>query len=100
MRADRAAFVEHFGGDKMVLPSAAAEERLNAFRHPYPTLFDQTYEMSGFIGEDSGLWENLGDYSALNPPRSPDPPRSLPRQGAPPDSAPPSSAEPERVESA
>jgi hypothetical protein len=34
MRADRAAFVEFFGGDELVLPPAEAEERLNAFyRH-------------------------------------------------------------------
>jgi hypothetical protein len=34
MREDRAAFVEFFGGDELVLPPAEAEERLNAFyRH-------------------------------------------------------------------
>jgi hypothetical protein len=34
MRADRAAFVEFFGGDELVLPPAEAEERINAFyRH-------------------------------------------------------------------
>jgi len=34
MREDRAAFVEFFGGDELVLPPADAEERLNAFhRH-------------------------------------------------------------------
>jgi hypothetical protein len=34
MRADRAAFVEFFGGDELVLPPAEAEERLNAYyRH-------------------------------------------------------------------
>jgi hypothetical protein len=34
MREDRAAFVEFFGGDELVLPPAEAEERLNAYyRH-------------------------------------------------------------------
>jgi hypothetical protein len=34
MRADRAAFVDFFGGDELVLPPAEAEERINAFyRH-------------------------------------------------------------------
>ena len=34
MRADRAAFIEFFGGDELVLPPAEAEERLNAYyRH-------------------------------------------------------------------
>jgi hypothetical protein len=34
MRQDRAAFVEFFGGDELVLPPAEAEERLNAYyRH-------------------------------------------------------------------
>jgi hypothetical protein len=34
MRADRAAFVEFFGGDELVLPPAEAEARLNAYyRH-------------------------------------------------------------------
>jgi hypothetical protein len=34
MRQDRAAFVEYFGGDDLVLPPAEAEERLNAYhRH-------------------------------------------------------------------
>jgi len=34
MREDRAAFVEFFGGDELVLPPAEAEERLNVFyRH-------------------------------------------------------------------
>ena len=34
MREDRAAFVEFFGGDELVLPPAEAEDRLNAFhRH-------------------------------------------------------------------
>jgi hypothetical protein len=34
MRKDRAAFVEFFGGDELVLPPAEAEERLNAYyRH-------------------------------------------------------------------
>ena len=34
MRADRAAFVEYFGRDELVLPPAEAEERINAFyRH-------------------------------------------------------------------
>jgi len=34
MRADRAAFVEFFGGDVLVLPPAEAEERINVFyRH-------------------------------------------------------------------
>jgi hypothetical protein len=34
MREDRAAFVEYFGGDEVVLPPAEAEERLNAYyRH-------------------------------------------------------------------
>ena len=34
MREDRAAFVEYFGGDELVLPPAEAEERLNAYyRH-------------------------------------------------------------------
>ena len=34
MRADRAAFVEFFGCDELVLPPAEAEERINAFyRH-------------------------------------------------------------------
>jgi hypothetical protein len=34
MRADRAAFIEFFGGDEMVLPAAEAGERLNAYyRH-------------------------------------------------------------------
>ena len=34
MRQDRAAFVEHFGGDELVLPPAEAGERLNAYyRH-------------------------------------------------------------------
>ena len=34
MRADRAAFVEYFGCDELVLPPAEAEERINAFyRH-------------------------------------------------------------------
>jgi hypothetical protein len=31
MRKDRAAFVEYFGGDELVLPPAEAEERLNAY---------------------------------------------------------------------
>ena len=31
MREDRAAFVEFFGGDELVLPPAEAEERLNAY---------------------------------------------------------------------
>jgi hypothetical protein len=34
MRADRAAFIEFFGGDELVLPPAEAEKRLNAYyRH-------------------------------------------------------------------
>ena len=34
MREDRAAFLEYFGGDELVLPPAEAEERLNAYyRH-------------------------------------------------------------------
>ena len=34
MRADRAAFVEYFGRDELVLPPAEAEERISAFyRH-------------------------------------------------------------------
>jgi len=34
MREDRAAFVEFFGGDELILPPAEAEERLNAYyRH-------------------------------------------------------------------
>ena len=34
MRQDRAAFVEFFGGDELILPPAEAEERLNAYyRH-------------------------------------------------------------------
>jgi hypothetical protein len=34
MREDRAAFVEYFGGDELILPPAEAEERLNAYyRH-------------------------------------------------------------------
>jgi len=34
MQADRAAFVEFFGCDELVLPPAEAEERINAFyRH-------------------------------------------------------------------
>jgi hypothetical protein len=34
MREDRAAFVEFFGGDEMVLPPGEAGERLNAYyRH-------------------------------------------------------------------
>src|SRR5262245_3559743 len=34
MREDRAAFVEFFGGDELVLPPAESEERLNAYyRH-------------------------------------------------------------------
>ncbi len=34
MREDRAAFVEFFGGDELVLPPGEAEERLNAYyRH-------------------------------------------------------------------
>jgi len=32
MRQDRAAFVEFFGGDELVLPPAEAEEQVNAFR--------------------------------------------------------------------
>jgi hypothetical protein len=31
MRADRAAFMDFFGGDELVLPPAEAEERLNAY---------------------------------------------------------------------
>ena len=42
MREDRAAFVEFFGSDELILPPAEAEERLNAYhRHrqvPQPTL--------------------------------------------------------------
>jgi len=38
MRADRAAFVEFFGSDELVLPPAEAEERINAFyRHRQAT---------------------------------------------------------------
>jgi hypothetical protein len=38
MRADRAAFVEFFGSDELVLPPAEAEERINAFyRHRQET---------------------------------------------------------------
>jgi hypothetical protein len=34
LRADRAAFVDFFGGDELVLPPAEAEEQINAFyRH-------------------------------------------------------------------
>jgi hypothetical protein len=38
MRADRAAFVEFFGCDELVLPPAEAEERINAlYRHRQET---------------------------------------------------------------
>ncbi|MFD8784129.1 hypothetical protein [Kitasatospora sp. NPDC059599] len=33
MRTDRAAFVDFFGSDELVLPPAEAEDRLNAYRH-------------------------------------------------------------------
>jgi hypothetical protein len=34
MRADRAAFIEFFGSDELVLPPAEAQRRLNAYQLP------------------------------------------------------------------